>query len=332
MSGLKYQSIVCGAAVVIGFIVGCAAARAQMVRQRDPAAPVTQPTQSGPPVLQAPSAESKNLVTAQGIREVTATPGESNVVISFRAWPSLVPVVEIGAERPVAAAGGRLEFANRLAKVDATPIPNKNEISPTGYTASVPNLERGTRYYYLISAGDGASLRQMRGRFTTAVIRTSVTVVYTKLKVTNDSDDGGNGELFFAFHADYPKGRSTYYGDPGNNKLSWNDQDPARDLNEVIEIADAPERLAIAVNGYDDDMTIWEPSKGLDTLEPLDRPFETESYEANVAKRTFNLSDFPGEEVRHDFVLDAMPHAAGQGDLSFTVEGYFVIKREKANR
>jgi hypothetical protein len=278
-------------------------------------------------VRQAPSPELKNLVAERGIREVTAVPGESSVVISFRAWPSLVPVVEIGRERPVAVAGGRLEFANRLAKVDAAPIPNKNEISPTGYTASVPNLEGGTRYHYLISVGDGASLRQMQGRFSTVRMRTSVTVVYTKLEVTNDSDDGGNGELFFRFFANNDE---TRYGGPGGDQLSWNDRDPARKINEVIEIADAPDRLMLAVNGYDDDITVWQASSGFDPHGPLDGPFETTYYEANVARENFDLSNFPGEDVRQDFVLESMSHAAGQGDLSFKVEGYFVIKRERA--
>lgn len=312
----------------------CGAASAQMVKPYNPSAPVGQPTQGGPPVRAAPSPESKNLVTAQGIREVTATPGESSVVISFRAWQSLVPVIEIGTERPVAVAGGRLEFANRLAKVDAAPTPNKNEISPTGYTASIPNLERGTRYYYLISASDGASLRQYRGRFTTASVRTNVTVVYTKIDVTNDSDDGGNGELFFTFRANYPNNSSASYGDSNKNTLSWNDEDPARQINEVIEVGDAPERLELAVNGFDDDstpLTTADLPPGGDYFRPLDRPFDMALLEGNVARQTFNLGDFPGEEVRHDFVLDSMPHAAAQGDLSFKVEGYFVIKREKTN-
>jgi hypothetical protein len=224
-----------------------------------------------------------------------------------------------------------LEFANRLAKVDAAPIPNKNEISPTGYTASIPNLEGGTRYYYLISAGDGASLRQMRGRFTTSLMRANVTVVFTQLEVTNDSDDGGNGELYFRLFAD--SGSACKSLGDGNNPLSWNDDDPPRDLNEVIEVQDAPERLTLFATGYDDDsieIAFPLPTDPGPGCSELAGPFDKHSIEANVARQTFNLRDFPGDDVRHDFTLDSMPHAAGQGDLSFKVKGYFVIKREKA--
>jgi hypothetical protein len=312
------------------FTALCGVASAQMVRPLGPSAPVV----DGPPVRQAPSPELKNLVAARGIREVTEAPGESSVVISFRAWPSLIPIVEIGREQPVAVAGGRLEFANRLAKVDAKPIPDENEISPTGYTASIPNLESGTRYHYLISVGEGASLRQMRGRFTTTVVRANVTVVFTQLEVTNDSDDGGNGELYFSLFTD-GSGACNSFG-TNLKPLSWNDNDPPRSLNEVIEIQDAPERIALFVTGYDlDHLTVGGVDVGIpgdpgNVCRQLSGPFNEDSIEGNVAKQTFNLRDFQGDEVRHDFVLDSMSHAAGQGDLSFKVKGYFVIKRERA--
>jgi hypothetical protein len=279
-------------------------------------------------VRSAPSSEERNNTLAVGLRDFTEEPGEDSAVIKFKAPAGSAPVVEIGTEQPVNGAGGKLEFSSRIKLVPAEIVVDKNALQQVNFKAEITGLERETRYYYLVSTAD--SRLQTRGRFSTHSLTVKVTVVYTEIKVTNDSDDGGNGELFFRFFANYPRWGVRDYGDVTDNLLSWNDEDPPRPINEVIEISDAGDTLDLAVNGYDDDSVLG-GGTGMDPseFEPLARPFDRTDLEANVAKQTFKLRDFPGTHRREDFVLYSMPHGAGQGDLSFVVKGYFEIRRER---
>ncbi len=120
---------------------------AQVLRPRDRNAPVTKPSNE-PPVRTNPSPELKNLVEAEGIREVKEDPGETNVVITFNARPS-APIVEISTERPIQRDGGRLDFANRMMS-PATRLSDRPEVIPS-YKASFSGLQPGTLYYYIIS-------------------------------------------------------------------------------------------------------------------------------------------------------------------------------------
>ncbi len=141
---------------------------AQVVRPRDRNAPVTKPSNE-PPVRTNPSPELKNIVEADGIREESVTPRENDVVITFRARPSVAPIVEVSNEAPVQGDGGRLDFVNRRTMSKATPAPDRIEIVPNLYTVSFSKLERGTTYYYIVTIppSDGASTRQYQGTFTT---------------------------------------------------------------------------------------------------------------------------------------------------------------------
>jgi hypothetical protein len=316
------------------YLFGCilllaAIAGAQVVRPRKPGEPVTKSSPE-PPVRLQPTPELKNLSEAQGIREVKETPGEQDVVISFRARPSLYPVVEISTQRPTRGQGGVLEFSNRLTMATAKTNDSKYEISSTSYTATLSGLESGTQYFYIITArtpGEASKVRQIQGRFTTIQYRLSVKAVFTEIKVTNDSDDSGNGELFFQFFVNSRE--VSFWGYPGLT-LSWNDEEPARQISPSVEyeIADAPETVELAVNGFDDDGPLG-VKRGLDPTGPLNAPYQDTYFEANVAKQTFNLKELPREQERHDFTLQSMQQAAGQGDLSFIVKGYLIITREK---
>jgi hypothetical protein len=294
----------------------------QVVVQRKPSEIIVKPSTTEPPIRQAPSPEMLNTIDSQGIRDVKIVPAEQNAEISFRARPGLNPLVEISREKPVQGEGKKLEFPNRVSKINAEPIPSKYEIVSSGYTINVSGLESGTRYYYLITVGEGDSIRQSQGRFSTFAWKTEVKVVFTEIKVTNDSDDGGDGELLFHFFVNSSPLRGN-----ASSFMSWSDEEPAITVNREYEIPDAPDSIELAVNGFDDD-TPFGLHTGINPTGPLSAPYD-DGEEANVAKKTFNLRDFPGAEIRHDFVLESMAHAKGQGDLSFYVRGYFVIKREK---
>lgn len=292
-----------------------------------PKQPANEPAQ--PPVRQASNSEEKNYAYASSIRVGETEIGETSATLHFKARSGDKPVVEIGLEAPRRNSDGTLEFANRLNKVDAVIVPEKNSLTQTNFKADLVALERTTRYYYIITArgSGGTATLQTQGRFATADLRVSVTVVYTEIKVTNDSDDGGNGELFFRFFAE--GGEPTSYGS-FETQLSWGDGD-TRGIRELIEVPSASDTLALAVNGYDDD-SILGGGSGLEISDfyPLNGPFNRTDVEANVAKQTFNLRDFPGNYHRQDFELHSMSHGAGQGDLSFIVKGYFEIRRERA--
>lgn len=320
-------------------VVGAASVSAQIDFRRpsdmkgrvvvQPKQPANEPTQ--PPVRQPSNSEEKNYAYASSIRVGETEIGETSATLHFKARSGDKPVVEIGLEAPRRNSDGTLEFANRLNKVDAVIVPEKNSLTQTNFKADLVALERTTRYYYIITArgSGGTATLQTQGRFATADLSVSVTVVYTEIKVINDSDDGGNGELFFRFYADYPRNASKAYGNY-EKPLSWSDGE-ARRINEVIEVYDAPDTLALAVNGYDDDSVLGGGS-GMEVseLDPLYSPINRTDLEANVAKQTFNLRDFPGKYHRQDFEISSMSHGAGQGDLSFIVKGYFEIKRESA--
>src|SRR5215204_4488046 len=114
----SYQTL---CAVGLAFLF-CAVAGAQMVRPRKPSEPVVQPSNE-PPVRTSPSPELKNLVEAEGIREVEVTPGEQDVKISFRARPGVAPVVELATEKPARGEGDQLEFSNQRAMSKAKSDP-----------------------------------------------------------------------------------------------------------------------------------------------------------------------------------------------------------------
>ena len=305
----------------------CALANAQVVPTRKSNESVATPTpRPEPPLRRKPSPELRNTTEAQGIREVKVNPGEKDAAITFRARIGLVPLVEISNVEPVQKEGGKLEFPNRLALTNAAPVPNKYEISPTAYSASISDLEAGTRYYFIITTGDGPSTRQYRGSFTTIEWKLSVKVLFTEIKVTNDSDDGGNGELFFNFYVN--GSQASFWGTP-TMSLSWNDDESARPIPPPVEyeITDSAETLELQVDGFDEDGPLG-TKQGI-APGPLAAPYENTWFEANLAKKTFNLNDFPGENARHDFTLESMRQTAGQGDLSFNVKGYFLITRTR---
>lgn len=279
-----------------------------------------------PPVRYQPSAEQKNLTEAEGIRDVKISPHENAALFNFRARAGSLPTIEFGLERPTATNGGKLQFPTRLGIANAEVVVDKKALTQTHFMAVLNGLEKETRYYYIITApaSDRTGERQIQGHFKTVTSRYDVVVAFKELKVTNDSDDGGNGELFFRFITNNKESRD--YGTP-QRLLSWNDRDPARSINEVFELSDVGGHLQIGVNGYDDDDVL--PGMGLDPGDNqlLNAPFGELFTEGNVAKQAFNLAEFAGKGERVDFTIHSMPHASGQGDLSFVVKGYIEVRR-----
>lgn len=277
-----------------------------------------------PPVRAAPSGEEMNNALAGGLREFVVEPDENSASIKFKAPSGSAPVVEIGLEPPRPDPSGKLEFSSRLKLVAAAVVTEKNALQQVNFKADISGLERGTRYYYLVSTANGRL--QTQDRFTTVSSTVSVKVVYTEIDVTNDSDSGGNGELAFKF---FTNGDVIGMYGALDNLLSWNDTDPPRQINESRELSNVPNVLVLAVNGVDDDSVGIYPD--IRDGFPFTSPGDRGDWEFNVATQSFNLNDYPEKYQRVDFVLNSMPQAAGQGDLSFIVKGYFEIRRERVN-
>jgi hypothetical protein len=280
-----------------------------------------------PPVRYAPTAEEKNLAESQGIRDVKVATDETTALFTFRARASSAPVVEIGGEPPKSGLGGQLEFPARYGLSVAEVVPDSKVLAQTNFKAEFSKLDRRTTYYYIVTVpgSDGTATRQIHGRFTTKESRAQVTVVYTEIDLTNDSDANSNGDLVFDLFVDNNLFAS--YGS-GKELLDWSDQDGPRRINESTTLANVTDTFLLAVNGCDDDSTVGPNGCGFRFTTPKTRPEGNWDSDTNVARQAFDIRDFPGAEVRHDFVLQSMQQSGGEGDLSFNVKGYFIIKRD----
>lgn len=115
------------------------------------------------------TAEQKNLLEADGIREVIVDASETTVVLTFAARTDASPVVEFSGRRPTRGLGGQLEFPARYGVTLAKPNHRRRIFVRPTYSAEFSGLDPGTRYFYIITVpGSGTTgTRQLQGEFTT---------------------------------------------------------------------------------------------------------------------------------------------------------------------
>jgi hypothetical protein len=190
----------------------------------------------------------------------------------------------------------------------------------------VRTVQNRCTYHFVITAkaSDGSFWRH-GGRFSMG--GRNVRIVWEKIKIINDSDDVGCGEIDLWFWANYGQDGGKYLGiGQFNNNTACTDS--VYQINREQTLEDAPNVLSLSVSGRDDDDNtgIWDARLGATARPPLDQARDGGIGEMNVAAKDFDLTGFEvGASI--PFKLISLP-AFGkrqEGDLMFEVWGRIEI-------
>ena len=244
------------------------------------------------------------------VEDLKVVPSANNVVFTFNGPPNTVPILEIGRTAPGVGADGRWAFPPTQGN---TAYPVGGDKAKGEYRVDIgflTELRPNTTYYYILNARShntdpGAFRQQVKGMFTT--VAQTVRITFTHLRVLNDSDPTGDGELTFVFWAnagDTPGGKRVIGEDP----LDWGEG--PHEANVVLEVPNAPDQLILQVDGFDDD------SRPLTSYSrpslPLTGPGANSAVEWNLARAVFDLTAHPGATASFPFTL----YSVKNGDMS----------------
>ena len=268
------------------------------------------------------------------ISDVRVIPSASNAIISFKSSQRTPPLIEVGRVPPQADRFGVMVFP-----VGTSAFTRFVQLQDGRYTlnfnASNEQLNAGTTYYYIINVfndnqNDPARKREQEvGDVNT--FSQSVKVVWEKILITDDSDDGGAGEISLWFWINYgqPGAHWLAINELGDNSASTG-QIFGIDREHVVE--NAPNDLSLSVSGVEDDTPFLNGvfgtggARGSGQGPPLEGPSSTKHFDYNVAKDTIDLTSYPselGETRSQTFRLVSNPN----GKLNFEVYGHFEITR-----
>ena len=279
-------------------------------------------------------AEASKKVLLPFISDLRVVPSASNAIISFKSSQRRLPLVEIGKEPPKPDRFGIIAFPLGTSLFSRF-VQLQDGRYTLNFNATNEQLEAGTVYYYIINVfNDNENDPSRKREQETGVISTftqSVKVVWEKIFIVNDSDDGGAGEISLWFWINY--------GQPGSkymtiNRLGNNSASTGQTFEINIEhiIDNAPNELSLSVSGSEDDLSIFGGMFGSGDLPspPLTGPSRSTNFEHNVASEIFDLARFPsevGETRSQQFKLVSMPNGGNLGNLSFEIHGRFEITR-----
>jgi hypothetical protein len=155
--------------------------------------------------------------------------------------------------------------------------------------------------------------------------------VWDRIVVLNDSDDGSAGEISIWGWANHGSpGACTFSLEELGGNSASDGQSFA--IGRACTIANAPNDLALAVSGIDDDTGPFSRlARGTGVAAPLDGPGHTDSADLNVAREVIDLTRFPsepGQTRSQPFTLTSMPG----GRLAFEIYGHFEITRKAGCR
>jgi hypothetical protein len=272
----------------------------------------------------------QDILAMMAIMNVRAEPGSRNVMIRFNGPANENPFVAIG-RAPAVMKNGELVFETNLVGGgfvnETTSAAEKAKGQYVFHSGAGTNIEAGmlqpnATYYYLISipapAGSGRRVYQDTGKFTMRGETLTVTVVWDKVRIDDDSDSwpAGTGEIAWGFWANYgqPSAKSCFYynGDMDTGKTY--------DLNKTVVIENAPVHLSLATRGQDDDE--WNSANFLVEMRPCNGPQDTDYQsllDVNGASGEFDLAKYADNE-QVPFEL----HTNG-GDLKFVIFGHFTV-------
>ena len=253
----------------------------------------------------------------------TMTPTEFFVEVSKQRPDPNAPV-KVAAGQPLGAAFPPNTQLAAFTVPGLSGVKSKHEVTLRGAGGHV--LEANTTYHFVITAkaSDGSFWRHgarfsMGGR--------DVRIVWEKIKIINDSDDVGCGEIDLWFWANYGQDGGKYLGiGQFNNNTACTDS--VYQINREQTLEDATNILSLSVSGRDDDDNtgIWDARLGATARPPLDQARDGGIGEMNVAAKDFDLTGFEvGASI--PFKLISLP-AFGkrqEGDLMFEVWGRIEI-------
>jgi hypothetical protein len=281
--------------------------------------------------------EIKQTVRLPFISDVYVLPSASNAIISFRSSQRTPPLVEIGRVPPAPDRFGVMAFPHGTSLFTRF-VQIQNGRYTLNFNATNEQLDPGTTYYYIINVfNDNQNQPTHKREQETGQISTfsqSVKVVWERIDILNDSDDGGAGEISLWFWINYgqPGARGVAINNLGKNSASTGETFPI-DLEYTIE--EAPNDLSLSVSGFEDDTSILSGifssrvARGANPGEPLSGPSRDANFEYNVARENIDLTRFPsglGETVQ-EFKLVSMPNGGALGNLSFEIYGRFEVTR-----
>jgi hypothetical protein len=260
------------------------------------------------------------------IRSLSITPGVNNVAMRFQAG-ARTPLVQIGLTPPVREpSSGRWFFP---AEKQTLSVAGGATGAPRDYSAAnTAPLLLDTEYHYLIGAPDpGPALGQRRlpdadhqavGTFRT--LHTTVRVRFERVHIIDDSDDGSDGELAFAFELNDSTQLEMGTGLSRQGRtMDWA-SGSTHDIGEEFE-AIGQGRLRIQVSGVDDDAELAAPTlqKGW-----LARPGGDGSGDWNQARAEYRLDQYPERAFDFPFKIRTGPGSK----LQFEAEGRVYVTRE----
>ena len=279
-------------------------------------------------------ADASKKVRLPFISDLRVVPSASNAVISFKSSQRRLPLVEIGKEPPKPDRFGIMAFPLGTSLFSRF-VQLQDGRYTLNFNTTNEQVEAGTNYYYIINVfNDNENDPSRKREQETGVISTftqSVKVVWEKIYIVNDSDDGGAGEISLWFWINY--------GRPGArhmaiNKLGDNSASTGQTFEINIEhiIDNAPNELSLSVSGSEDDVSIFGGMFGVGDgpSPPLTGPSRTSKFEHNLASDILDLTRFPsevGETRSQQFKLVSMPNGGNLGNLSFEILGRFEITR-----
>lgn len=168
--------------------------------------------------------------------------------ITFTTVSSSLPVVMVSDKPP-------LSF-NPVSKEDEQVFNQSDLISSnfaqtgTIHEAILPDLESGKEFHYVISAHDNSNDQwyKVKGKFRT--LQRAIAVKFEKIKVVDDSDELGDGDLSFGF---FVNGKNKPNVVPLTVEESELETGESKTINMTATLSGIPATLQLKVIGYDDD-------------------------------------------------------------------------------
>ena len=274
------------------------------------------------------------------ISDVRVVPSASNAVLSFKSSQRTLPLVEIGRVPPAPDRFGVLAFPLGTSLFTRFLRPQDGRYT-LNFNETNQQLEAGTTYYYIINVfNDNQNDPTRKREQETGEISTfsqTVTVVWEKILIIDDSDELSSGEITLWFWMNYgwPGAKAFMIKGLANNSAS-SGTSYGIDSNSVQVIENAPNDLSLSVSALEDDAVSLGGifgsgvARGTAIGPPLDGPAKDSNSEYNVARGTFDLTAFPsevGQTRSQQFKLVSLPNGGYLGRLSFEVYGYFEITR-----
>ncbi|HEU4721938.1 MAG TPA: hypothetical protein VFS59_11295 [Gemmatimonadaceae bacterium] len=278
------------------------------------------PTGAGSSVLRpgtGTASTTSRVGTLFDIRNVTATPGLEDVVISFEAAANSNPAVTI----TPASVGATMTLAVTSAPASAGMM---RYVAKPG-----TKLPRNMSYNFGILAAATGNARQNSTSGTFRTLSQRVTINISEINLINDGDADSDGELVFDFDP-CTNSISTFRIGSYAKPVSWGDG-PQWVVVDLKSTAEVPDQLRILVGGVEDDwdVTVW-GSRSAPTLtcaRPLRPPGKNSTGEWNSLILDVDLTKYPGPKNGATFVRRSQPPCCGT-KLEFEIKGKWEVTRQ----